>query len=688
MQNLSSPELTTEMSKLSKGKVGTAFQKAIKSVKKAMLLQKWFETVLAVQCGATEGTQAPSLEKPAKPNPNSLKPGHALGALCNSKPNVLLGVEDEEPSPLARILLLEKGWLDKVLAGEKWIEIRKSRISTSKEDETFYLGHQDWIYARCDISYGVKIENQDQFDKLKDGHQWTDPNPPYAYPFFVHLLSKVQRLKPIQFLRVWGSIGRALYRPLDWVEKQTEEGEAKDVGEVGEDGKGSSSASKSKLSSSASKTSKAKQDEKSTSGSKAEQAKQTKAIKKGKAKAKAKHGNPIKCLPPTMLEGQKVETIDPSKHLQPNSERLAAKRQQLQRKHDMENADVHISGGALGHLNNIAFPRGSCMTAAYLLGELDKNKAACIQAMWVPGWEAQTEMEKWTLDNTDLDLWRNNFKPPLQVLGLCLVVPEHEKPAISTLMAFDGILKATPPETLVFGLVGNDRKCTMHHITAEDEAKELQLEVHWVGNASLYRTHVVAEHLQLFERLQEEAIKSVQSKSIMKSSKERKQEQNAKRRAVPADSTEPTHLTAVENLQNIAKQLQHVADFILENLASFDNVNTDHTVSDKYAACLASYPLAEFELSKVINKVTKCPAGVAEAGQRMAATLQLKSNLELRLARRQQNTSHTYDGFKHLKRTCSSQGSSGRTSKRVRSDGSFSTPPSRTSSSYGGASED
>ncbi|CAL1144705.1 unnamed protein product [Cladocopium goreaui] len=86
----------------------------------------------------------------------------------------------------------------------------------------------------------------------------------------------------------------------------------------------------------------------------------------------------------------------------------------------------------------------------------------------------------------------------------------------------------------------------------------------------------------------------------------------------------------------------------------------------RYQACLRSYPLAEFELSKAVPEASKWPATIAQAGQRMAMALQLKNALELRLTKRKLNTSHTYDGFKSRRKTCSTHGSSASGTPKVR----------------------
>ncbi|CAL1125653.1 unnamed protein product [Cladocopium goreaui] len=484
---------------------------------------------------------------------------------------------------MARILILGQNWADLVMAGEKCIELRKTRISSCKQPEMMYLGVKDTIFARCLVCPGVKIENEEQFNMLRNGHRWEGEKLPYGFPFMGHALLQVQALKPVEFQRVWGTIGRALYRPPGFV-GLPEDGE--------EEGKGEATSSKGNVA--------------KKKGSQKE--------KTGKNTTKTKQ-NQIKCLPPSALEGQTVETVEPTEHLQPSSQRLEAKQKQLQRKRDADKADVHISGGALAHLNNLAFPRGPSKTAAYLLGEVGKKKSVSVKSLWIPSWEAQGEMEKWTVKEAGLKKWAKTFRPALAVVGLCLVVPDQDTPEVSALMAFDQILKEASPKELIFGLVGKDKYCKMYHIV-EDVAQELHLEVHWVGDASLYTAHVVAQELEVFEKVREQAKASIEKKGVCQSVQAKKKQQNEKRKP-PQEDSEETRVTAEVSLRKIAEQLQNLAIFLLENLQNF-NQERDASMQSKYAECLAAYPLAQLELSKVTPKSSMCPESVQEAGQRMA----------------------------------------------------------------------
>lgn len=210
----------------------------------------------------------------------------------------------EEPPPLGKILVLEKGWLDKILEGEKTLELRKTLID---EKEHMYLAAKDCIYAKCMVSDPIEICNSDEFESLMEAHQCT--NPPYSFPMVGHRISKVQKLTPLRFNKLRGAVGRALYRPLS----KGEEGGKEDapvgenegdvpVGEedvpVVEEGPGSAKTAKPKAKG-AKKTG-------PCAKKKAEQPKKNK--KKGPKTAKATEA--LKLSQPDLLQGQSVKLVD------------------------------------------------------------------------------------------------------------------------------------------------------------------------------------------------------------------------------------------------------------------------------------------------------------------------------------------------------------------------------------------
>ena len=222
----------------------------------------------------------------------------------NFKADVSSSILSEEPPPLGKILVLEKGWLDKILEGEKTLELRKTLID---EKEHMYLAAKDCIYAKCMVSDPIEICNSDEFESLMEAHQCT--NPPYSFPMVGHRISKVQKLTPLRFNKLRGAVGRALYRPLS----KGEEGGKEDapvgenegdvpVGEedvpVVEEGPGSAKTAKPKAKG-AKKTG-------PCAKKKAEQPKKNK--KKGPKTAKATEA--LKLSQPDLLQGQSVKLVD------------------------------------------------------------------------------------------------------------------------------------------------------------------------------------------------------------------------------------------------------------------------------------------------------------------------------------------------------------------------------------------
>ncbi|CAK9082533.1 unnamed protein product [Durusdinium trenchii] len=483
-----------------------------------------------------------------------------------------------------------------------------------------YLAQGSTIHGRCRLSPPLSITSESQFLKLKEKHKWDSEGLPYKLPFVVHAISQVQQLTPLEFLKLRGCQGRSLYRPLDWKPEHdlaSTEGENLDSGETKADAK-------------TGETGKGKDKKKGLSA------------KEKKAKAKAKI-TPLKVLPPEVLESQKVKIIDPAEHFVPGEERLQAKRKFFSRKDST--VDLHVSGGALAHVNNLAFPREGQKTAAYLFGEIDKVPA--VQAVLVPAWSDQERFPEWDMDMACMQDCR--FARDMKLLGILLVVPGEEKPDPSHLSLFQKLQK----ESLFFGLTGTDRKSAFYKFE-EEHWKEKAVEVHWTGKKSHYMVNVVGQKVSLLENIKECARSSVDAfkKSLDASTrkgakKQKKAEQNMKRRAQLQSEGEEQERPGSSSslLRRAVEEIQSVVDYLVEKIAEFDQA----TASEGFLEHLALFPLAKREMSKVVS-VDKGPKSVAEAGKYMSQVMNLKAILELRLARRQSNTSHTYDGNKWMRK--------------------------------------
>ena len=597
LNSLTISELKEEMAKVG-GPMGEV-AKGTKDVKKLAVLRAWFNndllpTLKPLELGKKENVKPKVLTAKKKPALMGVKD------LQNVKADILDGEIEEEPELLAKILLLTEAWMTLILAGKKTLELRKAKISSGNDPEVYYLAAGKTILARCVISPGVKIENQEDFDMLKGGHQWDKPDPPYTFPFVAHALSRVQKLKALDFERLLGTQGRALYRPVGFAA-------------AAESGK--------------------------ESGTK-EEAKTTKKGKTKVTKPKEK-ATGIKCLPEDALEKHTVEVLDPKAYLQPGEERLARKRKHLKSKET--SSQFHISGGLLAHLNNVAFPRAPAETVGFLVGREDAKSEIIVSGIWIPSWESQQNIGNLKIDDADLQDWCVKAHNEASVVGLCLVSPDLDIPDAQKFTVLGNILKDHPP-SFAFGLVCKDRKCTVF-VDGGDQWQELGIQVHWVGQRSLYVERTVSLHLLALDSLKEEAKNSTQRKRYTKRQKEC--QQNFQRCMVaPDDKLEGVHITAEQHMETTIEQLQSVADFVVANLPSFDAA-ANPKIKETFQQCLDNYPLAKLEMSKVMQSMVL--ETVVAAGQCLSTILQLKSSLQMRSVKRR-NASHTFDGFKWAKR--------------------------------------
>ena len=122
------------------------------------------------------------------------------------------------------------------------------------------------------------------------------------------------------------------------------------------------------------------------------------------------------------------------------------------------------------------------------------------------------------------------------------------------------------------------------------------------------------------------------------------------------------------------QELQTLSDHLVQNLAAFAKEDQIEEASQQFTQLLKQCPLAELEVSKVN---ANAPVDVSTAGQMLAAILNLKSVFELRVVKKQSNTSHTYNGNKWLKkRFASSTPSSSQSKSRKTSEAQSAERPS------------
>ena len=93
--------------------------------------------------------------------------------------------------------------------------------------------------------------------------------------------------------------------------------------------------------------------------------------------------------------------------------------------------------------------------------------------------------------------------------------------------------------------------------------------------------------------------------------------------------------------------MQILADHLVQNLGAFAKSDEAEEAASNFREAVKKCPLAELEISKVnVNAAVD----VSTAGQMMAAILNLKSVFELRVVKKQTNSSHTYNGNKWLRK--------------------------------------
>ena len=70
----------------------------------------------------------------------------------NFKPDISPGILSEVPENLAKLLVFEEVWLEKILNGTKTLELRKTLIG----DDWMYLAFKDTIVGKCFISHPIE----------------------------------------------------------------------------------------------------------------------------------------------------------------------------------------------------------------------------------------------------------------------------------------------------------------------------------------------------------------------------------------------------------------------------------------------------------------------------------------------------------------------------------------------------
>lgn len=276
------------------GNVKEFNQAKSKDLKQGVLLHVFFSKIVQAKVVSSAPASAPSGQDP-KASGSSVKSGgdgktstsSKFEDAKNFKPDISPGILSELPENLAKILVFEEVWLEKILNGTKTLELRKTLIG----DDWMYLAFKDTIVGKCFISHPIEISNLDEYESLKEAHQC--PVPPYSFPMVGHRVSQCQRLEPLKFKKLRGAVGRALYRPVDELpEKGT--GDQKDEIQIPED-----TETKDKSNTKCKKTKK-----------EGTATKKTTETKKNSKQVEKKTGKGIKASQADLLQGQVVQVLN------------------------------------------------------------------------------------------------------------------------------------------------------------------------------------------------------------------------------------------------------------------------------------------------------------------------------------------------------------------------------------------
>ena len=113
------------------------------------------------------------------------------------------------PQPGERILILRAEWLERILSGEKTLEIRGTRL----REGDVWLGNQCVISGKACLGPAVQISTKKQWTTLQPQHLVADPALPYKSTWGLPLRSVTRLSSGVPFLHRRGAIGIVKYRP-------------------------------------------------------------------------------------------------------------------------------------------------------------------------------------------------------------------------------------------------------------------------------------------------------------------------------------------------------------------------------------------------------------------------------------------------------------------------------------------
>lgn len=108
------------------------------------------------------------------------------------------------------ILVLKKPYVDAIIAGEKTLEIRRTRMKAGVR----WLASQGMVHGVAEFGAAEVVASDQEWQACMPHHMWDVPKRPYAACTYKHEVRGPVRIAPIPYQRLRGQIGFAKYRPL------------------------------------------------------------------------------------------------------------------------------------------------------------------------------------------------------------------------------------------------------------------------------------------------------------------------------------------------------------------------------------------------------------------------------------------------------------------------------------------
>ena len=109
--------------------------------------------------------------------------------------------------PGDRILIVKPCWSDRILSGEKTLEIRGAAYRPGK----YFLGYKRQILAVAQLGKPFRITTTEEWLALRPRHRVMLDEPPYKRTYGSPILS-AHRVSPVPFSHPRGAINIVIYR--------------------------------------------------------------------------------------------------------------------------------------------------------------------------------------------------------------------------------------------------------------------------------------------------------------------------------------------------------------------------------------------------------------------------------------------------------------------------------------------